>query len=68
MSVKPIVEYEPDSRTMILLGIGALVKPFNHPSFDVSNRKYVLTSPVIKYDGEWCFETANTLYIPRKPS
>jgi len=70
MSAKPLVEYDPTYPVEILLGFGAFVKPINHPNPDglVSNDKMVLTSPVVKYDGEGCFETANTLYIPRKAS
>lgn len=66
MSPKPIVQYDPRYLVQINLGFGALVKPIDHPSEDVSNESMIMTSPIIKYDGAGCFETANTLYVPRE--
>lgn len=65
---KRIVHYEADQFTQIMLGFGALVKPVDHTSDLVTNMQHVLTSPVVKYDGEGCFETLNTLYIPIRKS
>ena len=63
---KPLVEYDLRFPVEISLGIGAIVKPVNHPDTKhVSNTKLIMTSPVIKYDGAGCFETENTLYVPR---
>ena len=64
MEPKRIVHYDASMPSQIMLGIGALVWPVDHTSDLVSNKKPVLTSVVIKYDGEGCFETMNTLYIP----
>jgi hypothetical protein len=58
MKPKPIVHYVPHPKNIILLGYGALVKLIN-------SKLYAKTSPVLKYDGAGCFETTNTLYIPR---
>lgn len=58
MPVKPLVEYDP-AITEIYLGIGAIVGSLSH------RNKAIVTTPVIKYDGNGCFETHNTLYIPK---
>ncbi len=63
---KPIVTYDPIYPVEIYLGVGAYVKPIDHPdSKHVSNEKMIFTSPVIKDDGEGCFETQNTIYVPK---
>lgn len=64
--LKRLVQYDASEFNQIMLGFGAIVKPVNHDSEIVSNTKHVITSTVIKYDGEGCFETANTLYVPVK--
>ena len=62
---KRIVEYDPTYPVEIFVGIGALVKPINHPDKEnVSNEKMVLTSPVVAHDGGDCFETQNSIYVP----
>lgn len=61
---KKLVKYDASEFVQIVLGFGALVKTMDHDSELVSNTKHVLTSAVIKYDGEGCFETLNSLYIP----
>jgi hypothetical protein len=61
--MKPIVSYT--ELYFCEEGSSAIVKPVDHPSPLVTNRKPVLTSPVIQYDrttGE--FETFNTIYRP----
>jgi hypothetical protein len=61
---KRVVHYLPDEVTQIFIGMGALVKPVDHESDLVSNKKYVLTSVVIKCDDDGSFETLNSLYVP----
>lgn len=60
---KPMVGYK--NVEHLELGQSALVFPVDHPSPLVSNKKWILTSPVIKIedDGQ-VFETLNTIYAP----
>lgn len=63
--VKRLVHYDPTYPTVILLGFGAFVKPIDHDdTINVSNAKMIQTSAVVKYDGDGCFETMNSLYVP----
>jgi DNA-directed RNA polymerase subunit RPC12/RpoP len=70
--VKPIVEYDTDESCFIVLGYGASVKPINHPSNLVSNKRMVHTSRVIAVtvneDHSISFETENTRYVPKGKS
>lgn len=66
MSVKRLVHYDPAYPVVIFIGFGAYVKTVDHDAPGVSNSKMVHTSPVVKYDGEGCFETMNSLYVPIK--
>lgn len=60
--MKPVVHYK-SAEGKILVGNPAIVRPIDHPSDMVSNKKHVLTSPVIKHDEDTgSFETENTRY------
>lgn len=64
---KPVVLYEATEDDFITEGMGAYIRPINHPSEWVSNKKFVLTSIVISHDKETDeFETLNTIYRPAK--
>lgn len=66
MSGKPVVEYDSYAyHHAIMMGVGAIVRTFNHPSSAVSNTMYVMTSAVISCDDDGNFETLNTIYKPR---
>ena len=67
---KPVVRYRSDMPAHIVIGLGALIHPIDHPNHHpehrISNNRYILTSKVIDYDmesGE--FETLNTKYKPQ---
>lgn len=64
---KPVVQYRPDKEFYIKMGEPALVFPVDHQSDLVSNKKHVLTSPVVQFNPiEGGFETMNTVYVPYK--
>jgi len=63
---KKTVAYEA-RLTEIMVGIGVFVKPIDHPdSENVSNKKFVYTSNVVKDLGDGVFETQNTIYVPSR--
>jgi hypothetical protein len=66
MKPKRLVHYDQRFPYNIMVGFGAVIKPIDHDSDHVSNNKMVITSAVRKYDGDGCFETDNSLYIPAK--
>lgn len=58
---KQIVQYYNSPMNRIALHQRAFVHPINHPSDLVSNKMFVLTSPVIAINPDG-FETHNTIY------
>lgn len=63
--MKRTVHYVRDELTAICEGFGALVRPVDHSDTEhVSNTKHVLTSVVIRDNGDGSFETQNSIYIP----
>src|SRR5271167_4493879 len=63
---KKTVLYDPDYLVALAMGIGALVKPIDHTSDLVSNKKMVYTSNVIRVEESGVFETQNTIYVPNR--
>lgn len=62
--MKPTVRYKINKQEKIEVGFRAIVAPTDHPSDQVSNKKFVLTSLVLNRDIQKdTFETENTLYI-----
>jgi hypothetical protein len=60
---KKIVKYKKATVIYIAAGMSAMVETVDHP--DCSNKKYVVTSCVLKHDPKsGVFETLNTLYVP----
>ena len=61
---KKTVFYDPTYPVAIIPGLGAFVKPIDHPDAEhVSNTKMVYTSNVVEDRGEGSFETQNTVYV-----
>lgn len=63
---KKIVHYDATKKSLIALGMSAIVKPIDHTSPLVSNEKLVVTSRVIAKSKCGKFETENTIYHPVK--
>lgn len=64
---KPVVHYSKQDDSVVQLGHPAFIKPIDHPSENVSNESYVITSKVIGLDSETGeFETLNTKYKPEE--
>jgi hypothetical protein len=65
---KKKVHYRANTTLVIMKGVQAIIETVDHPdSANVSNTKYVITTPVVWVDyatGE--FETQNTYYVPMK--
>lgn len=64
--VKPVVKYV-DIVLPVRIGGSAVLWPVNHPSGLVSNRKAVITSPVVAVsmtERGLQVETRNTMYVP----
>jgi hypothetical protein len=69
MTDKKVVHYkEGNAVSDIIVGRSAIVFPVDHyNSESVSNKKYVVTSTVLRVDEESGeFETLNTIYRPLK--
>lgn len=65
---KKVVHYDADRGVMEGPSDGMILYPIDHPDSErVSNRKGVLTSPVLSFNEEsGVIETANTIYHPNR--
>lgn len=63
---KKIVHYDATKKSLIAVGMSAIVKPIDHTSPLVSNKKLVVTSRVIAKHKCGRFETENSIYVPIK--
>lgn len=63
--MKPTVKYIVSHTNYIKVGSPAFIQPVDHPdTVNVSNKRVVMTSPVIEWDINGNFETRNTIYVP----
>lgn len=62
--MKKLVHYRHNDFESILIGRTAIITPVDHPdSANVSNKMYVMTSPVVAIHANGDFETVNTKYM-----